>query len=186
MLLLNSVVRVVSVSVDEDFYRPRHREELAEILLCDYRGTVVDAQDKYCLVRFTYPRWFASSESIVTGGLMSLWVKNDDLQLVGRPRVIKTTWKFEEEDWMLEDEWLPRTPIRKAIPPIDEEVIEQLGRSRCFNCIYWTGQAGDEPTDLVCAVNIPRPLSTEIERTGGRIAYAYHRCLDFDSRRAFC
>lgn len=50
----------------------------------------------------------------------------------------------------------------------------------CARCYYWSGNPGNRPTDLVCAVAVPRPSLAELERVNGRVAYAQHNCKDFE------
>jgi len=53
-------------------------------------------------------------------------------------------------------------------------------RAICFACKYWSGQVGDKPTDLVCAVNTPKPTQEELEWMRFQIASTYHDCPDFE------
>lgn len=53
-------------------------------------------------------------------------------------------------------------------------------RAICVACKYWSGNVGDKPTDLVCAVNTPDPTQEESERLRLQTAYTYHNCPDFE------
>src|SRR6476659_4005733 len=56
-------------------------------------------------------------------------------------------------------------------------------RAICFACKYWSGQVGDKPTDLVCAVNTPKPTQEELEWMRFQIASTYDDCPDFERIR---
>jgi hypothetical protein len=60
-----------------------------------------------------------------------------------------------------------------------EDKPKALATSMCRLCWYWSGDRGNRASDLVCAVAIPDISPTELQRVGGRIAYAYHTCQDF-------
>jgi hypothetical protein len=62
---------------------------------------------------------------------------------------------------------------------IDAEMEREETPHNCSTCYYWTGNPGNMPTDLVCAVNIPNPSNIELEWVDGRKAYALHNCKDY-------
>ena len=71
--------------------------------------------------------------------------------------------------------------IKSQEPPI-EYGDDGLPRAMCYSCHYWSGRAGNAPSDLVCAVNVPEPTKEELDRAGGRPAYTYHDCPDFERK----
>ena len=52
-------------------------------------------------------------------------------------------------------------------------------RSTCHRCYYWSGKLGMTPSELMCAVNVPKPTEEELNAAGDRRAYALHNCPDF-------
>lgn len=63
-----------------------------------------------------------------------------------------------------------------------ENIVIEPALHKCSECIYWTGNPGTVADDLVCAVNIPKPSSVELEWVDGRKGYARHNCPDFESK----
>jgi len=56
-------------------------------------------------------------------------------------------------------------------------------RATCHRCRYWSGRIGNAPSDLVCAVNVPRPTEEELATANHRPAYALHDCPDFELKQ---
>jgi len=54
---------------------------------------------------------------------------------------------------------------------------------RCCDCGFWTGNPGNMPNDLLCAVNITKPSTTELEWVDFRKGYARHYCKDFEQKQ---
>lgn len=52
-------------------------------------------------------------------------------------------------------------------------------RATCYRCYYWSGKLGMTPSELMCAVNVPKPTEEELDAAGDRRAYAFHNCPDF-------
>ena len=52
-------------------------------------------------------------------------------------------------------------------------------RATCHRCYYWSGKLGMTPSELMCAVNVPRPTEEELDAAGDHRAYAFHNCPDF-------
>lgn len=53
-------------------------------------------------------------------------------------------------------------------------------RAMCSKCRYWSGRIGNAASDLICAVNVPRPTEEELDAANHRPAYALHDCRDFE------
>jgi hypothetical protein len=81
MIPLNASVKLLRVNF------PKHgnfilyfQQQL--IILNDFRGRVSYSGDTLCLVNFPYPSSFPFSRNYTFDGLITLWVKHEDLLLV--------------------------------------------------------------------------------------------------------
>ena len=53
-------------------------------------------------------------------------------------------------------------------------------RAMCCHCHYWSGKVDNNPADLICAVNIPRPTKEALDAANCIPAFAVHDCQDFE------
>jgi hypothetical protein len=54
---------------------------------------------------------------------------------------------------------------------------------KCRDCLYWTGSPGNNPSDLLCAVSYPVPVSlSELEKVDGRLASVENLCSDWRAK----
>ncbi len=53
-------------------------------------------------------------------------------------------------------------------------------QSRCSDCVFYSGDSGNKPHHLMCAVNIPKPTPAAFKRAKGSLPDAWHDCLDFE------
>lgn len=58
----------------------------------------------------------------------------------------------------------------------------KMTKIKCRDCSFWSGSPGNNPTDVICAVNLPMPELPELERVDGRKASALHCCPDFQKK----
>jgi len=58
--------------------------------------------------------------------------------------------------------------------------MENDKRAQCCRCKWWTGHPTERQGVMMCAVNIPCPDEKELKRSGGRIAFTWHDCPDFE------
>ena len=84
-IAFDDCVRVVAIT-DPD-YSDRDYKRLGNILLNDYRGCVHLTDPNLTLVAFTYPRWF-DDDTTATDGLTFLWVRNEDLEVVEKSKLL--------------------------------------------------------------------------------------------------
>ena len=63
--------------------------------------------------------------------------------------------------------------------PAPEHVNTDRPQATCHRCYYWSGKLGMTPSELMCAVNVPKPTEEELGAAGNRRAYAFHNCPDF-------
>ena len=73
-------------------------------------------------------------------------------------------------------EMIMRSNSRK---PATEHADTDRPRATCHRCYYWSGKPGTSLSELVCAVNVPKPTEAELDTAHYRLAYTFHDCSDF-------
>ncbi len=81
MIPRNALVKLVCVNF---FKRGNFILYLHQLLILnnDFRGRVLYSGQVFCLVDFTYPFWFPFAKNYTINGLITLWVKHEDLKIV--------------------------------------------------------------------------------------------------------
>jgi hypothetical protein len=54
-------------------------------------------------------------------------------------------------------------------------------QAQCAQCKYWSRHPRERQGVIMCAVNIPRPTADELRKQGGRTAFTWHDCPDFET-----
>ena len=63
--------------------------------------------------------------------------------------------------------------------PATEHAGTDRLRATCHRCYYWSGKIGMTPSELMCAVNVPKPTEAELDTVDYHRAYTFHDCPDF-------
>jgi hypothetical protein len=64
--------------------------------------------------------------------------------------------------------------------PTENNEPTATAQSRCGDCKFYSGDSGNKPHHLMCAVNIPRPTPAEFRKASGSLPHAWHDCKDFE------
>lgn len=128
-------------------------------------------------------------------------IGNNDLSVWGKAKIPQDIAKFKELGVGIQQalQLIAETSIpilRKIVLETSLDSLNSLGeteninpmtisdftprRSRCCDCYYHTGDSGDKPHHVICAVNPKvQPSREELRKARGRKAEAWHDCKDF-------
>ena len=57
----------------------------------------------------------------------------------------------------------------------------ETAQSSCHLCSLWSGQRGNQPGDVMCAVNpMVKPSREALRKARGSLPDAWHHCQDFE------
>jgi hypothetical protein len=54
---------------------------------------------------------------------------------------------------------------------------------RCRDCIFYSGDSGNKPHHIMCAVAVPQPALAAVRKARGSLPDAWHNCKHFETDR---
>jgi hypothetical protein len=70
--------------------------------------------------------------------------------------------------------------LKNLVPePVENNQPTETAQVRCCDCTFYSGDSGNKPHHIMCAVAVPQPTLEAVRKARGNLPNAWHNCKHF-------